>query len=380
MKEIIKKARNVEQAIELACQELGASRDQVEFEIIDLPKRGFLGLRNIPAKVRVYLEEPEPVKQEIKAEPAPVRERKPDKPARPVQQKSAPKVESKRKKPAPKQSAEKPKEKPKTSTPQKQSAPALQFVSMSEVDGKAKAAADYVHNVLEEIGVTAEITVAFTENGILLRLTGEGLGVVIGRRGETLDALQYLAGLVANRLEGDYMRVTIDSGNYREKREHTLEQLAKKLSASAIRYGRPSTLEPMNPYERRIIHSTVSNIEGVSSSSVGEEPNRRVVITPDRLRPQQGNRSRGKGRPRRNDRRDGGENRRRPRPLNREKSGETVQPTPTNVDRAFAKELEQTPRPAPANSQPAEKPAPAPVRKEVRSEGDDLPLYGKIEL
>ena len=380
MKEIIKKARNVEQAIELACQELGASRDQVEFEIIDLPKRGFLGLRNIPAKVRVYLEEPEPVKQEIKAEPAPVRERKLDKPARPVQQKSAPKVESKRKKQAPKQSSDKPKEKPKTSTPQKQSAAALQFVSMSEVDGKAKAAADYVHNVLEEIGVTAEITVAFTENGILLRLTGEGLGVVIGRRGETLDALQYLSGLVANRLEGDYMRVTIDSGNYREKREHTLEQLAKKLSASAIRYGRPSTLEPMNPYERRIIHSTVSNIEGVSSSSVGEEPNRRVVITPDRLRPQQGNRSRGKGRPRRNDRRDGGENRRRPRPLNREKSGETVQPTPTNVDRAFAKELEQTPRPAPANSQPAEKPAPAPVRKEVRSEGDDLPLYGKIEL
>ena len=326
------------------------------------------------------MEEPEPVKQEIKAEPAPVRERKPDKPARPVQQKSAPKVESKRKKQAPKQSSDKPKEKPKTSTPQKQSAAALQFVSMSEVDGKAKAAADYVHNVLEEIGVTAEITVAFTENGILLRLTGEGLGVVIGRRGETLDALQYLAGLVANRLEGDYMRVTIDSGNYREKREHTLEQLAKKLSASAIRYGRPSTLEPMNPYERRIIHSTVSNIEDVSSSSVGEEPNRRVVITPDRLRPQQGNRSRGKGRPRRNDRRDGGENRRRPRPLNREKSGETVQPTPTNVDRAFAKELEQTPRPAPANSQPAEKPAPAPVRKEVRSEGDDLPLYGKIEL
>lgn len=387
MKEIIKKARNVEEAIELACRELGAPRDQVEFEIIDLPKRGFLGLRHTPAKVRVYMEEPEPVKQEIKPEPKPTFEKKVDKPAKPIQHKAASKEEPKRKKkPAVKQekapvAAKQPVEKKKQFVPQKNAAQERKFVAIDQVDGKAKAAADYVRNVLDEIGVNADMTVAFTENGVILRLSGEGLGVIIGRRGETLDALQYLAGLVANRIEGDYMRVTIDSGNYREKREHTLEQLAKKLSASAIRYGRPSTLEPMNPYERRIIHATVSKIEGVSSASVGEEPNRRVVITPDRLRPQQSNRSRGKSRsPRRNDRRDGGENRRRPRPANRDRSGETVQPTSTNVDRAYAKELEQTPHTAPAKSQPAEKPAPAPVRKEIRKEGEDLPLYGKIEL
>lgn len=386
MKEIIKKARNVEEAIELACQELGAPRDQVEFEIIDLPKRGFLGLRHTPAKVRVYMEEPEPVKPEIKPEPKPTFEKKADKPAKPAHHKAPLKEEPKRKKkPAAKQekapaAAKQPFDKQKKPITQKNAVQDRKFVAMDQVDGKAKAAAVYVRNVLDEIGVNAEITVAFTENGIILRLSGEGLGVVIGRRGETLDALQYLAGLVANRIEGDYMRVTIDSGNYREKREHTLEQLAKKLSASAIRYGRPSTLEPMNPYERRIIHATVSKIEGVSSASVGEEPNRRVVITPDRLRPQS-NRNRGKSRPpRRNDRRDGGENRRRPRPANRDRSGETVQPTSTNVDRAYAKELEQTPHTAPAKSQPAEKPAPAPVRTEIRKEGEDLPLYGKIEL
>lgn len=112
-----------------------------------------------------------------------------------------------------------------------------------------------------------------------MTLTGDGLGVLIGRRGETLDALQYLSGLVANRMEGEYFRITIDSGNYREKRERTLELLAKKLSSQVLKNGRSMTLEPMNPYERRIIHATVQNIDGVSSSSIGEEPNRRVVIS-----------------------------------------------------------------------------------------------------
>ncbi|WP_101909939.1 RNA-binding cell elongation regulator Jag/EloR [Marasmitruncus massiliensis] len=389
MKESIKEARNVEEAIELACRELGMSRDEVEFEIISLPKRGFLGLRNTPAKVRVYVEEPEQAIQETRVNSVQERERKADRPSKPVQPKPEPKQSGR-------QEAQIP-EKIQASAPQKETEPVeLKFVSAEEVDGKAKTAADYVRNVLAEMGVTAGISVAFTENGIILRLSGEGLGVIIGRRGETLDALQHLAGLVANRQEGDYMRVTIDSGNYREKREHTLEQLAKKLSASAIRYGRPSTLEPMNPYERRIIHSTVSKIEGVSSSSIGEEPNRRVVITPDRLRPQGNRGGRGKSgkqfgdRPlRRNDRREGGENQRRDNvgrgngngsrpPFNRERTGEVVRPTPTNVDRVFAKELEQTPRPVQANPQPAEKPVPA--RTEVRKEGDDLPLYGKIEL
>ena len=124
----------------------------------------------------------------------------------------------------------------------------------------------------------AVITPRFTANGVRFTLSGPDLGVVIGRRGETLDALQYLSGLVANRMEGDYLRITIDSGNYREKRERTLEALARKLALQAVRTGKSQTLEPMNPYERRIIHAAVSQVRGATSSSIGEEPNRRVVI------------------------------------------------------------------------------------------------------
>lgn len=128
------------------------------------------------------------------------------------------------------------------------------------------------------LGAT-QITVKEEKDSATFTLEGEGLGVIIGRRGETLDAFQYLAGLVANKMEGDYFRITIDSGKYREKREKTLESLAVRLAQQAVKTGRTSTLEPMNPYERRVIHAAVQNVAGATSSSVGEEPNRRVVIS-----------------------------------------------------------------------------------------------------
>lgn len=400
MREIIKEARSVEEAIDLACQELGVERDVIEFEIISLPKRGFLGLKHFPAKVRVCVEEPEkavPVAPPATKKAVPAeRSQKMEKPvkteSKPVKQETR---QEQKPKPAPKpvqRDAAKPQEAVQKSTKE------VSFVSADTVDGKARAAADYVKSVLADIGVEAVITVATTDNGIVLRLSGDGLGVIIGRRGETLDSLQYLAGLVANRQEGDYMRVTIDSGNYREKRERTLEQLAQKIASSAIRHGRSSTLEPMNPYERRIIHSTVSKIEGVTSSSVGEEPNRRVVITPDNARPQQnrGNRGgRGNSRdsrpPRRNDSRPG-ESRYGDRPRRdnrdrtaapRDKQTENVRPTSTDIDREYAKALERE-VPSFSKPQPAEKPVErektAPQRVQTPKEGDDLPLYGKIEL
>lgn len=437
MREVIKEGRNVEEAIERACQELGVERDAIDFEIIALPKRGFLGLRNTPAKVRVFVDEPE--KPAPRPAPQPKTERpREERPVRPVQE---PKPEAK---PAPKPEQEPKREIPKPPRPEKreQKAPLpkqepreadkkpvepvrehveLTFVSADEVEGKARTAADYVKSVLAEMGVNANISVAYTESGIVLRLSGDGLGVIIGRRGETLDSLQYLSGLVANREEGDYIRVTIDSGNYREKRERTLEKLAQKLSASAIRYGRPSTLEPMNPYERRIIHATVSGIQGVSSSSIGEEPNRRVVITPEIMK-SQNNRSPRGGKPGLRDsrppRRDGertdaprgdrrpyaertdaprGEKRpfgdRPPRRDDRSRDsdrprgprppqGETVKPTSTSVDREFMAELEKNPelmRPA-HTEEKAVRPAPAPSRTQAPKEGDDLPLYGKIDI
>ena len=127
----------------------------------------------------------------------------------------------------------------------------------------------------------SDVTIAASthENVIQIRLSGDVSGVAIGRHGETLDALQYLAGLAANRGEGDYVRVVLDSGNYRDKRRATLEQLARRLGNAVLRTGRSTTLEPMNPYERRIIHSTISQMEGITSASTGEEPNRCVVIS-----------------------------------------------------------------------------------------------------
>lgn len=145
----------------------------------------------------------------------------------------------------------------------------------------ASTAAAYLDSILKGMGVSGTtIAIKEEENACTLSLEGEDLGFIIGRRGDTLDALQYLTGLVANRVDNAYYRVTIDIGNYREKREQALIGLAKKLAGQAARTGRRTSLEPMNPYERRIIHTAVQEVEGVTSWSVGSEPNRHVVIGP----------------------------------------------------------------------------------------------------
>ena len=143
----------------------------------------------------------------------------------------------------------------------------------------ADIAKEYLEKVLTAMGVTDfTCTVKEENNGCVISLDGEHLGFIIGRRGDTLDALQYLTGLVANRVDNAYYRVTLDIGNYREKREQALITLAQRLAAKTLRNGRRSSLEPMNPYERRIIHTAVQEIEGVTSWSVGSEPSRHVVI------------------------------------------------------------------------------------------------------
>ena len=139
----------------------------------------------------------------------------------------------------------------------------------------------YLQNIMEKMGIEAEINIADSEEGFFVDIDSNGSGAIIGRRGETLDALQYLTSLVVNKMDGEYKRITLDSCGYREKREETLIQLAEKISNKALKTGRPTTLEPMNPYERRIIHSAVAKVEGVNSKSVGEEPYRKVVISPD---------------------------------------------------------------------------------------------------
>lgn len=164
---------------------------------------------------------------------------------------------------------------------------------------KAETAAEYIKAIISCMDISAELSITENEDGAVIDITGDTTGAVIGRRGETLDAIQYLASMCANRSDKEYYRITLDSCGYREKRKAILEDLARKISKTVLRTGRTSTLEPMNPYERRIIHAAVSEIEGVTSKSVGEEPYRKVVISSVNGRPEhKGGRKGGYDRPR----------------------------------------------------------------------------------
>ena len=143
-------------------------------------------------------------------------------------------------------------------------------------------AAEYLRTILSGMGLKdIQVEIREEEAGAELALTGEDIGFIIGHRGETLDALQYLASLVANHVDESYYRITLDVGNYREKRKETLENLGKKMAARAVKTGRNASLEPMNPYERRIIHTAVQTVEGAKSWSEGEDLARHVVIGPE---------------------------------------------------------------------------------------------------
>ena len=146
----------------------------------------------------------------------------------------------------------------------------------------ADVAANYLRSILGGMGLTnIQVEIREEDAGAELVLTGEDIGFIIGHRGETLDALQYLASLVANHVDESYYRITLDVGNYREKRKETLENLGKKMAARAVKTGRNASLEPMNPYERRIIHTAVQSVEGAKSWSEGEDLARHVVIGPE---------------------------------------------------------------------------------------------------
>ncbi|MDP4152699.1 MAG: RNA-binding cell elongation regulator Jag/EloR [Bacillota bacterium] len=149
---------------------------------------------------------------------------------------------------------------------------------ISEPDGAADICKNFLHEVLNIMQVDAEIETKTAEDGVNIELKGEKMGIVIGRRGETLDALQYLTSLVVNKNSSEYVKVAIDTENYRQKREDSLSALAKKVAARVEKYKKSVTLEPMNPYERRIIHSTLQDSKNITTSSVGVDPNRRVVV------------------------------------------------------------------------------------------------------
>lgn len=162
--------------------------------------------------------------------------------------------------------------------------------------GPADTAAQFVKDVLNAMDITSvEVKVTEEEQGAVIDLEGEEVGSIIGRRGETLDALQYLTGLVANHVDNSYYKITINTGNYREKREKTLEILGRKLAFKAVKTGMKTSLEPMNPYERRVIHTAVQKVNGATSWSEGENLQRHVVIGPDGNVKPRSDKYRGKG-------------------------------------------------------------------------------------
>lgn len=274
IKEIVATGADANAAIESGALLLGLPRDEVQFEIIDLPRKGgFLGLKKLPAKVRVWAELPDE---------KPARSEKPRRQEAPRKENKPPRAERAEKPARPEKpvKTEKPEKSEKPRAIEEEKAAPVEIEPTDEVRAKVEKAAAYVSEILTAMGI-AEFTLTprYYEENVRLQLSGEQIGGVIGRRGETLDAIQYLASLVANRGEGEYIRLSIDSGNYREKRARTLEALARKLANQAVRTGRSITLEPMNPYERRIIHGAVSTVKGATSSSTGVEPNRRVVIS-----------------------------------------------------------------------------------------------------
>lgn len=209
---------------------------------------------------------------------------------------------------------------------------------------KMQIGAEYLEKVLAKMYPDIQVEAQLGENGVEINLVGEDAGKLIGRRGETLDALQYLTSMVANRGDRDYLRIAIDTCGYREKRQKALQELAQRICKSVLRTGRSVSLEPMNPYERRIIHSTVTAIEGVSSHSSGEEPNRKVIITSDNPQPARGDRRGRGGNRERGDRNDrgnrGGRNDRERRP-----SGEG--PRKLDLSTSFEKDYK---RPKPEDS------------------------------
>ena len=323
-------AKTLDEAKESAAAEFGVSVDEIEFDILEQPRKGLFGMKG-NAKVIASYEAPA-------AEKAP---------ATAQAEESAP--------------AEEPALASFEDENESAAVPELPADFDIEKSAKVQAAKKYLTDVLHALGLeNFQINAIRRDGNIVLDITGDKLGVVIGRRGETLDSLQYLTILASNRTEESYCRISIDCNGYRDKRRETLESLAKRTSAKVIKQGRKIALEPMNPYERRIIHSCVAEIEGVSSHSTGVEPYRKVVIYADK--PKFDNR-----RPRRSgDRNDHGERRGSGNTRNYRQS--------TGFSTSFEREYKRRTYEPDENANAGE------FSKETVDAEKNATLYGKIEI
>lgn len=271
-------AKTLDDAITEALIQLGVTSDRLEYEVIEKGSAGFLGIGMKQAVIEAWKKEEKEPEEDIEKI---IREEMSLKPEK-NEEKAEPKKDkfqtAKKEKPA-KEKAKAEKEKKETEP--EVSAPVKEKQELAKVEEQTiKAVEEFVQDTLKAMNVEVEIVSSIDEDGALcVDMKGEHMGILIGKRGQTLDALQYLANRVANKHQEGYVRVKLDTENYRKRREETLKHLAKNIAHKVKRSRRPVALEPMNPYERRIIHSALQSDPYVTTHSEGEEPYRKVVVT-----------------------------------------------------------------------------------------------------
>lgn len=287
MREVIKTASSKEEAIALALEELDLTRDRVTVEVTDVTKKGFIFKKEY-VTVKVTEKEDDFSVKDLFAQP----------------EKETFKKEKKEKKPEnkkPEIKSEEPKkeEQNRREETEEKRQPEEYVIPEEEQSAKLKYAMEFLKGILSRFNEEEyTLTPVKSETGCIIKISGRNVGALIGRKGETMEALSYLTGLAANRTEDSFEKITVDVADYRHKREGDLVHNAKKRANKVLKTGRPFGFEPMNPYERRIIHATVSEIEGVKSESKGEGSSRRVVIYPTNPRPRyNSNRDRGGRKP-----------------------------------------------------------------------------------
>ena len=280
-----------DEAVSAALAQLGMDRDQVSVEVLELAKKGFLGIGASPAKVRVTyaVETPAPDRKPEPPAPRPAAPR--PAPAAAAAPASAPPREERPRREHPDRSERRrsdrprPEPAPRAAAQEEEALPALQPVDLGELctDERAQKITAFLTGLLQHMGSSAQAKVYQPEEGrYKVILEGEKLGQLIGRRGETLDAIQQLTNYSINRGGEKRVRVHVDAENYRLKREQSLQHLARKVAAKVVKYRRNVTLEPMNAYERHVIHTALQDVPGVTTYSMGTDPNRRVIVAYDR--------------------------------------------------------------------------------------------------
>jgi len=252
---------DVDTAVDLALAELKCTREEVEITVLEQPSRGFFGIGSKLALVRVEKKAPVVVEEPVVV----VKEEEPV---------VAPKPQTKKSQKSEKK-AEKRKEKKENVQP-KRSSVEEEIGDLSPVEDHI--ALEFLKEVTEQMGLVVEVSAKANEDSVLLNIQGKDSGTIIGKRGQTLDAIQYLTSLVVNKDQDNYVRVVVDAENYRSKREKTLEKLANRLADKVVKTKRNVRLEPMNPYERKVIHATLQNNPRVTTRSEGQDPYRRVII------------------------------------------------------------------------------------------------------